>query len=143
MTRLDKKAEERFALSEVLAAIPISIGEDEIEEGETPDFVMHVGGRLIGVEVTTFASGATAGRGAAEATWEALQRSSRSFVATRPHLRNVAVGLMFIGPVPAVREHNSFMVEVEEFLRTHADKLGETFSEYWPYQFSSPLMRRY
>jgi hypothetical protein len=106
-----------------------------------------VSGRTIGVEITTYQSGATVDGGTerrkVENEWDLLHRASETFRDGRPELRNINVGLMFSGPVPPRRQHAEFIEEIAAFIPGHATELTSEDSAYWPPSFSSTLMRAY
>jgi len=79
----------------------------------------------------------------AEAEWAKLLAASHAYRSARPELRDVNVGLMFKGPVPPQRRHAEFMKEVAAFIRLHYDDLKSSDTDYWPWNFSTPLMCEY
>lgn len=145
MTRPDQKATERWTLDHLLSVA--GIAPDSIEPGEAPDFMLSVCGKKIGVEVTMYQSGTTdeagIGRRQVESEWEILEQATRKFQALRADLRNINVGLMFRSAVPARKQHQAFMAEIAAFIRVHAHELTTRDAEFWPPQFSSPLMAQY
>jgi hypothetical protein len=146
MTRADQKINERRTLDAVLTALGLHSDQDP-EAGEAPDFMVPLAGRRIGVEVTTYRSGATVedgtGRRAVESEWDRLKVASDQFRSEHPELHNINVGLMFSGSVPPRRQHAAFMEEIATFIRGHADELKSHDTEYWPPSFSTPLMCSY
>ena len=56
MTREVQKSSERQTLDVVMAALGLRPEEHEPEAGETPDFIVSLAGRLVGVEVTMYSS---------------------------------------------------------------------------------------
>ena len=146
MTRPDQKLSERLTLDAVFAALGMR-PDQEPEAGETPDFTVLLSGRTVGVEITTYQSGATVDGGTerrkVESEWDILQRASDAFRSEHPVLRNINVGLMFTGQVPPRREHAEFMEEIATFIRDHAAKLTSEDSTFWPPSFSTALMRAY
>ena len=145
MTRRSQKESERWTLDAVLSLLNIS--PDEINEGEQPDFMLAVSGRMIGVEVRMYQSGTTVGAGfgqrQVESAWESLQLASREFRAAQADISNVSVGLMFKDVAPARKEHQAFMEEIAAFIRSHADAITSESTAFWPHQFSLPLMMKY
>src|SRR5579883_3252908 len=97
MTRSDQKAAERRTLERLLSALGIAA--TDIDEGETPDFMLTTSGKRVGVEITMYQSGATVDSGVSrrpvESEWEALELATRDFQAAHADLRNINVGLMF------------------------------------------------
>jgi hypothetical protein len=146
MTRANQKQSERQTLDAVLAALGLC-PDQEPDEGEAPDFTMLVSGRTVGVEITMFQSGATVEGGRdrrqVESEWDILKRASDTFRSERPELRDINVGLMFIGSVPPRRHHADFMAEIAAFVRDHAGELASEDRTFWPPNFSTPLMRAY
>jgi hypothetical protein len=73
---------ERRTLDGVFAALGLR-PDDEPEQGETPDFLLRAGGRLIGVEITMYRSGATVEDGTerrpVESEWERLKVAADVF----------------------------------------------------------------
>jgi hypothetical protein len=146
MTRPNQKISERRTLDAVLAALALRL-DQEPEEGEAPDFTMFVSGRWIGVEITEFSSCEILEDGtlrrAAESEWERLSAAADTFRRQHPDLGEVNVGLMFKSRVPPWREHAAFLKEVAAFARARLAGLTSRSLEYWPRDFSSPLMQGY
>jgi len=75
MTRPNQKEGERRTLNAALAALDLQ-ADREPADGETPDFIVSVAGRTIGVEVTMYRSGDVieggTGRRQVENEWELL-----------------------------------------------------------------------
>src|SRR5260370_28433886 len=111
MTRPAQKKSEHQTLDAVLAALGLRPGQQP-EEGEAPDFTMLVAGRLIGVEITLYRSGATVDDGSqrrpVENECKRLREAEDTFRAQRPDLQFINVGLMFKGAVPPRRQHAAF-----------------------------------
>jgi hypothetical protein len=145
MTRQDQKAAERATLDMLLSALAIT--PESIVPGEAPDFAVTIRARSIGVEVTMYQTGSIAGAGIGrrqvESEWEVLEKAARSFQATQPDLRRINVGLMFKSIAPARKEHPAFMAEITDFVRAHAPELTPKDVDFWPLQFTSPLMKKY
>ena len=145
MTRQSQKEAERHTLVALLSALDFV--PDRIDDGEQPDFVLSAGGRTFGVEVTMYQSGTTVGaslgRRQVESEWEILQRSSRAFQVAQSDIARVNVGLMFRGAVPGRKEQQIFMEEIATFIRSHASEVGVQGRDFWPHQFTSPLMHKY
>jgi hypothetical protein len=146
MTRPSKKASERQTLDRVLSGLGLCPDTEPVE-GETPDFMVTLSGRRIGVEVTMYRSGETVEGGSerrqAEAEWPKLLAASDAFRSARPELGDVNVGFMWKGPVPPRRLHAEFMEEVAAFTRAHRDELKSSDIDYWPQDFSTTLLREY
>jgi hypothetical protein len=146
MTRPNQKASERQTLDRVLNALGLRPDAEPVE-GETPDFMVTLSGRRVGVEVTMYRSADVVEGGVerrqAEAEWAKLLSASHAFRGARPELRGVNVGLMFKGPVPPQRRHAEFMKEVAAFICLHYDDLKSSDTDYWPWNFSTPLMCEY
>jgi len=102
MTTSDQKSE-RQTLDAVLAALRLR-PDQEPQGGETPDFDVCISGRMIGVEVTMYRSGATVEDGnerrPVESEWERLKTAADAFRTQRPELRVINVELMFKDMVP-------------------------------------------
>lgn len=145
MTRQGKKATERASLELLLAALEIA--PERVDEGETPDFVLTVVGRSVGVELTTFQSNTPMdgklGRRQVESEWERLDKAIEVFRQARPELRDLNVGLMFYGAGPPRAEHQAFMEEVAEFAFGRMAALTDQDVKLWPPAFTSPLMTKY
>jgi len=145
VTRQDKKAAERAALEALLAAL--SVVPAGVEEGETPDFVLALDGRSVGVEMTTFQSNTSVdgqlGRRQVESEWERLGNAIEVFRQARPELRDLNIGLMFHGAGPPRAEHQAFMEEVAAFALARAAELTDDDVQFWPPAYTSPLMTKY
>jgi hypothetical protein len=145
MTQASQKAVERQTV-EMLVSV-LALTPDAVEEGETPDWVLSVSGRTVGVEVTMYQSGSTVaarfGRRQVESEWEILKRAADTLRAAEPDLRDMNIGLMFRDSAPGRREHAAFLAEIAAFVRAHAHELGATDTDYWPPAFASPLMIKY
>jgi hypothetical protein len=115
--------------------------------GETPDFIVSLCGRSIGIEITQYRSGETVGGGPerrqVEAEWQKLLSTSEQVRKARPELYDVNVGLMFNGAVPPRGQHATFIEEVVTFIHSHRSHLTSTNTDYWPPDFSAPLMTQY
>jgi hypothetical protein len=146
MTREVKKLSERRTLDGLVAALGLRL-DAEPEPTEAPDFLLRAGGRRIGVEITTYRSGATVGGSTelrvVESEWERFKAASDEFRAKHADLRDVNVGLMFKTIVPPRRQHATFLAEVASFVRERAAMLSSADRTYWPQDFASPLMREY
>lgn len=145
MTRQRKKAAERAALAALLTALGVAPA--NVDEGETPDFVLALDGRSVGVEMTTFQSNTSMdgrlGRRQVESEWERLDKAIEAFRQARPELRDLNVGLMFHGAGPPRGVHQAFMEEVAAFALGRAVGLTDRDVELWPPAFTSPLMSKY
>lgn len=145
MTRQHQKDAERHALDRLLSVLVLS--PTSIVPGEAPDFVVLVHGAPVGVEITLYQSGDVASAGISrrqvESEWEALQREAIAFRESQADLANINVGLMFESVVPPRREHRAFISEIAAFISLNMTDLGLEDSEFWPGQFSSPLMAKY
>ncbi len=146
MTRANQKEAERRTLNAALAALGLQ-AEREPADGETPDFMVPVLGRTIGVEITMYRSrdvieGGT-GRRQVENEWELLKAAVDGYREANPEFRNVSVGLMFAGPVPPKRQHAEFIAEIAAFASKYARELSSEDLTFWPQSFTSPLMRQF
>ena len=155
MVRQSKKESERRTVDELLSALGMT--PDKIEVSESPDFMLTMDGRTVGVEVTMYRSGTTVGgtrvkRRKVEAAWESLQLASREFRAAQPDISNVSVLLIFNNVVPAPREHQQFMEEVAAFIRSQKIGLDRPVGRSYEFadrmkfqsrEFASPLMKKY
>jgi hypothetical protein len=146
MTRPNQKEFERRTLDAVLAALGVR-PDQEPEDGETPDLMVVLSGKMIGVEITMYRSGDTVeggtGRRQVENEWELLKAASAFFCRDKPEFRDVNVGLMFSGPVPPRRQHAAFINEIAAFIRTHAYELSSSDLTFWPHSFTAPMMRSF
>lgn len=146
MTREAQKVIERRTLDVLLASLGLR-PDQEPEAGETPDFMVSLAGRLIGVEITMYSSTDTVDGGhrrrQVESEWDKLQAAAKAFCSTRPELRDINVGLMFSGPVPPRRQHADFIKEVTDFIAAHRHELRSDEVEYWPPTLSTLLMVEY
>src|SRR4051812_22385005 len=119
MTRANQKDCERRTLDAVLAALGVR-PDQEPTEGETPDFMVVLSGRMIGIEITMYRSGATVddgtGRRQVESEWELLKAASDRYRSEHPELHGINVGLMFAASVPPRKQHAEFMAEVAAFV---------------------------
>jgi hypothetical protein len=146
MTREVQKTSERQTLDMVLEALGL-LPDEEPDAGETPDFIVSLAGRRIGVEVTMYSSTDTVDGGhrrrQVESEWDKLQAAARVYCSTRPELHNINVGLMFSGPIPPRRLHVDFIKEVTDFIAAHRHELRSEDVDYWPPIISTPLMVEY
>lgn len=145
MTRPDKKAAERAALDALLSALVVV--PTKIESGETPDFILSLGEKTVGVELTTFQSNGSMdsglGRRQVESEWESLEKAIAVFRQARPQLAKLNVGLMFKDAGPRRAEHQLFMEEIAAFVLARAESLSDQDDAFWPPSFTSPLMEKY
>ncbi len=146
MTRANQKEAERLTLNAALAALGLHT-DREPAEGETPDFMVSLSGRTIGVEMTMYRSGDViengTGRRQVENEWELLKGAANGFREANPKFRDVGVGLMFAGPVPPERQHAEFIAEIAAFTGEHAAELSSKNLTFWPQSFTTPLMRKF
>jgi hypothetical protein len=146
MTRPNQKDSERRTLDAILAALDVR-PDQEPDEGEAPDFTLLLSGRMIGVEITMYRSGATVedgtGRRLVENEWELLKAASDRFRSEHSELRDINVGLMFAASVPPRRQHAEFIAEIAAFVRDHTGELSSQDLAFWPPNFATPLMRAY
>ena len=146
MTREVQKSSERQTLDVVLAALGLR-PDQEPEAGETPDFIVSLAGRRIGVEVTMYSSADTVAGGhrrrQVESEWDKLLAAARAYCSTRPELHDINVRLRFSGPVPSRRLHLDFIKEVADFIAAHRHELGSWDVDYWPPIIATPLMVEY
>ena len=146
MTRPNRKSSERQTVDMVFTALGLRPDSDPVA-GEAPDFTVPLSGRSIGIEITMYRSGDIVEGGAerrqAEAEWAKLLSASHAFRSARPELRDINVGLMFKGPMPQRRRHADFMEKIAAFIRLHRNDLKSSDTDYWPRDFSTPLMREY
>jgi hypothetical protein len=135
MTRPERKNEERRTLDKLLSFL--GIRPEEIDDkGETPDFMLQISGRTIGVEVTTYQSGKIIGRlskRAIEAAWEYLKDFSNSFKLKYPFLKDIHVYFRFKELVPSKSEANAFLIEIEDFVCAKHSALARTYTIYSNY----------
>jgi hypothetical protein len=87
MTRANQKEAERRTLNAALAALGLQV-DREPAEGETPDFMVPVSGRTIGVEITMYRSGDVieggTGRRQVENEWELLKAAADGYCEPTP-----------------------------------------------------------
>jgi hypothetical protein len=155
MTRQSKKESERRTVDELLSALGMT--PTQIEVSESPDFMLTMDGRTVGVEVTMYRSGTTVGgtrvkQRKVEAAWESFQLASREFRAAQPDISNVSVLLIFNNVVPAPREHQQFTEEVAAFIRSQKFESDRPEGRSYEFadrmkfrcrEFASPLMKQY
>jgi len=146
MTTADQKDAERRTLRNLLAMLALE-PEEEPSGGETPDFVLSVSGRRIGVEITAFQSGDTTADGVelrkVEGEWQKFEAASEEFRQARPYLHELNVGLFFKDSLPPRRDYAAFMEEIGTFAQARSAALGSEGRDYWARDFASPLLRRY
>ena len=146
MTRPTKKAEERAVLDVILAGLGVR-PDREPEFGETPDFLVTIGGRQIGVEITAYDSKELVEgkhrRRQVESEWDKLKRASDAFRTEAADIKDVNAIFYFNWLVSPQPQHTTFMNEVADFIRAHQHELTTVDTEYDQRQFSTPLMRTY
>jgi hypothetical protein len=145
MTRSIQKESEHEALMKLLADIGIKPDSDPTP-GETPDFLLSLRGRLVGVELTKYQSGkvvAAVSQRAIEAAWEEFEKSASSFRLTHADINDFNVHFSFKDRVPSRKEHIAFLQEFSLFVSARQDAIGSEFVEYWIPDFSSMLMQQY
>jgi hypothetical protein len=145
MTRIAKKAEERAVLNLVLAGLGVRADREPELSGETPDFIVTIGGRRIGVEITGYDSGEVIegrhGRRQVESEWDKLKRASEAFRNEATDIKDINAIFYFGGVVPPERQHIAFVNEVAAFIRAHQHELTTVDTDYDQQHFSTPLMR--
>jgi hypothetical protein len=146
MTRPRQKESERETLDRVLDGLGVRPDQQPID-GETPDFMLLLSGRTIGVEITMYRSGDTVDDGMCrrqvENEWEFLKIATDRFLDQNLQFRDINVGLMFAASVPPRKQHPEFIGEIAGFIRDHADALSSQDQTFWPQQFTTPLMGRF
>jgi hypothetical protein len=151
MTPRSKEEAERNILERLLLTKGI-VPETPPQKGETPDFMVQISSRTIGVEVTTYQSGKTIiapdgrrERREVEAEWECLKCFSNSFRDEHPDLKNIGIIFWFKTLVPQEKEYRNFLLEVKNFISSKHNEIGDTLRVYWNYEFTSPspLMEKY
>jgi hypothetical protein len=143
MTRPVQKQDERETLIKLLSTIHVQLDSQPLE-GETPDFMIPMSGRTIGVEVTMYQSGRTVAglsKRAIESEWEEFETSSQTFQRINTELTNVCILFRFKDAIPPRRERNVFFREVLEFVRR--TRIGNEHVDFWRGEITSPLMSRY
>jgi hypothetical protein len=104
MTRAIQKAEERAVLDLVFAGLGVLPDREPDLSGETPDAIVTIGGRRIGIEITAYDSGEMIegkhGRRQVESEWDKIKLASEAFRAIEPDLKDVNAILFFSGSVP-------------------------------------------
>lgn len=145
MTRSTQKQDERSTLLKLMSAIHIQL-ESCPMEGEAPDFMIQISGRTVGVEVTMYQSGKTVvgvAKRAVEAEWEELETSSRIFQNEHVELTGIYILFRFTDTIPPRRERAKFFCEILEFVRLKGHRIGNEYADFWPHEFTSPLMTKY
>jgi hypothetical protein len=146
MTRQNQKDSERRTLDSVFNALGVR-PDQEPAQGETPDFMVRLSGRAIGIEITMYRSGDTVedgmGRRQVENEWELLKVAADRFRDENPEFRDINVGLMFTASAPPQKQHAEFIEEIAAFARNHASELSSRSRTFWPASFTAPLMRRF
>jgi hypothetical protein len=153
MTREAQKTAERQTLAMLLAALGLP-PDQQPEAGEAPDFVVSLSGHRIGIEITMYSSTDTVDgryeRRQVEGEWDKLRSAARAFCATRPDLRDINIILFFCGALPPQPQHIAFIEEIAAFVAIHRHELRleehaprSKEIEYWPQNFSTPLMAAY
>lgn len=143
MTRPIQKQDERETLIRLLATIRVQLDSHPLE-GETPDFMIPVSGRMIGVEVTMYQSGrkvADLPKRAIEAEWEEFETSSQIFQRENTELTNVYILFRFKDAIPPRRERSVFFREVLEFVRR--TQINDEYVDFWRGEITSSLMSKY
>ena len=144
MTRSAQKTIERSILDIILAGLGVEPDIDP-EPGETPDFIVTIGGQQIGVEITAYDSGELIegkhGRRQVESEWDKLKLASDAFRAAAPDLKDINAIFFFGGSVPPQRQQNEFMNEAAAFIRARRADLTTEDTDYDSRHFSTPLMR--
>jgi hypothetical protein len=146
VTRPIQKDSERRTLDAVLAALGLC-PDQEPDQSETPDFLVRLSGRTVGIEITMYRSGDTVGDGTGrrqvENEWELLKAAADRIRNACPELRDVNVGLMFAASAPPRRQHADFIAEIATFVGAHASELSSNDITFWPPSFTAPLMRKF
>jgi hypothetical protein len=146
MTRPRQKESEWETLDRVLDGLGVRPDQQPID-GETPDFMLLLSGRAIGVEITMYRSGDTVedgmGRRQVENEWELLKVAADRFRDRNPQFRDINVGLMFTASVPPRKQHAEFIGEIASFIADHAGALSSQDQAFWPQQFTTPLMGKF
>ena len=146
MTRPNQKDSERWTLDAVLEALSVC-PEQAPAEGETPDFMVLLSGRTIGVEITMYRSGGTVEDGTdrrkVESEWEQLKAAADCFRNENPEFREINVGLTFTASVPPRKQHGEFIAEITSFAHDHVGALSSQDLTFWPSAFAAPLMRKF
>jgi hypothetical protein len=145
MTRPIQKQYERETLIKLLSTIQVQLDSQPLE-GETPDFMIPMSGRTIGVEVTMYQSGRTVAglpKRAIEAEWEEFETSSQIFQRENTELTNVYILFRFKDAIPPRRERDVFFREVLEFVRGTGCRIGNEYVDFWRGEITSSLMSKY
>jgi hypothetical protein len=145
MTRSAQKTLEQRTLDLILARLGVR-PDEEPKLGETPDFLVKIGERQIGLEITSYDSGemiGSYGRHQVESEGDKFELASKAFRAARPDLASVDATLHFYGSVPPQRQHGDFLHEIGAFIGTHRHELTAKEIDYDVRYFSTPLMRTY
>jgi hypothetical protein len=147
MTRRAQKKEERRTLDKLLSFL--SIAPEKIDDkDETPDFMLEIFGRTIGVEVTTYRSDETVAvdgkkhkRRTVEAEEKRFLDSAKIFREKQADLTDIYVLFQFKNFVPSKSERPKFFAEIHEFVRSKRKMIGNQFVDCIDY--TSPLMMKY
>ena len=150
MTRTSKKQQELDIVLELLHMTGMRL-DSEPEESETPDFMVQVAGRAIGIEVTMFQSGDVikrAGKGAlrkrlVESEWERLEACGKVFRKRDAEFRNTYILFRFKSVVPPREEYQNFFDEVLQFLRSTPVPAIDEFKIFGIEDFTGPIMKEY
>jgi len=142
MTSLRQKNSERYVLDQLLAALGRQSGY-EIENSETPDFIISICGRREGVEITSYHNnGGKLSRRAVEEEWKDMVTSAEQFCKKRPEIGNVAVMIKFKARVPGKKEQGKFLEEIQNLICVNRDKLRSGVYRVRG-EITSELMSRY
>jgi len=146
MTTEEQKASERRTLEHVFRALGIAVDEGPVR-GEAPDFTLGAAGRTIGIEVTAYQSRARTDDGVAlrqaEGEWQKFEAASQELRKARSYLGDVCVGFFFKASMPPRSAYAAFMEEIASFVCERAAELKPKGRDYWPCDFTSPLMGEY
>lgn len=138
----EKKKRERFYLEKFLSVLD-KVAED-IKETESPDFIVKLQGKKIGVEVTEFHSNAKGEKGrprrAIEEAWSVLQETIMEQVGKHGKLQE-SNGLLFFDKLelPEKSEYKEF---TDELIRLSVEMIDSGLRETTPGK-EYPLLNRY
>jgi hypothetical protein len=127
MTSPEQKERERSVLNFYLRIAGL---DGEVRDQESPDFVVTVGSRRIGVEITEYHqpthSGGRFPRTQVEAEWDRINAAVEKYRATHSGLENLSVRLEFTNlRVPSVDKHHDFIQAIHHEIECVKSDLGD------------------
>ena len=120
MTRWKRKVEELHSLKEYLRIVGLELPTSSIVEGERPDFILTIGGKRVGAEVTDFH--VPGGRREVEEHWQRL-RQWPMLLLDYPRYRSVELNFKALR-LPPQNDLHRFVADVIA-LTSHAASADE------------------